>query len=162
LTEKPVLLDTVLSHAKKAYAKLVKKLKNDTFISDRFGPVMMLRLLLENTPRDESMFTSFFESHESDVYTSQYMANYAEQLVEHAKNGDKDPPLITEICRFQIFRTNMASLRKFWSPQTGAGSQHNNEDNHAQLIAMTQHIIDKKRQRWADGNLTDEEMEDEC
>lgn len=148
LYEHLVPFSQVLDDAYKAYDLLVEKIDTERFI----GGISMLRLIWDTLPRDETMFTGFFDTHEGDVYITQYRHAYADRLIQHAKNGDEKPALIAEICRFQIFSANMMALRKFWSPQSGAGSQHDNFRDHERLNRLMTKMVDDRIRQFNEDN----------
>lgn len=153
MTEKPVELSTVMEQARSTYEGLKDYLRESAGIFDRYGSLVLDLAWGHSASRN--MFIEFFRQY--PIYCRQYIDIYAEKLIEHAKNGDPLPSMVTEICRFQVFRANMSALRKGWAPQAGAGSQHDNHLEHERLLQLTSTIIKDRKDRFEAENADWEE-----
>ena len=123
---------------------------------------MLIRLGIEN---ERSLFSAFFTNY--CVYSSQYLKGYADALVSLCMDQQPEFPwtldmLVKAVCEFMSFHINMLSLRKFFSPQSGAGSQHNNHEDHFRLMGLAGALMDEQKAAytalWGDD---EEPVEDE-
>jgi hypothetical protein len=79
------------------------------------------------------------QSHYLDNYgTLTGIRTYDDLLWKMAEQGtDVHAPLVQQVihalAEFLVFRNNMMVLRKFWSPQTGKGSQITSHESHLAL-----------------------------
>jgi hypothetical protein len=87
------------------------------------------------------------------------ISSYNELLWHIAERGtpvshEKVQHMIHSLAQFLVFRSNMTSMRKAWSPQTGKGGQHENLEAHLALHKLcVDHIqaqLDQYEQEDAD------------
>lgn len=58
--------------------------------------------------------------------------------------------LIHALSEFLVFRNNMTVLRKFWSPQTGKGSQITSHESHLALHKLCVEKLQERMKEWAE------------
>lgn len=154
-------LDTVVAHGEAYYEAMLNKHAEIQSHADSVAMSLLFKYSRRDLVDWENPFAMFSESGSRlDNYgTISGIRNYDDQLWKLAQSytlveDAQVQQLIRSLAEFLVFTNNMSELRKFWSPQSGKGSQNS---AHAAHLALHELCAVKLRENMRKYDEEDEE-----